>query len=98
MTDNILHVPFLGEGIEDAEIVLWHVSAGDHVVAGQPLVSVETSNAMLEIPAPRSGRIATCLAGVGDRLHTGDLLLEFATASEDHGAVVGELPDEEHNP
>jgi len=33
MTDNVLPVPFLGEGSDDAEIVLWHVSAGDHVVA-----------------------------------------------------------------
>ena len=47
----------LREGIQEAEIVTWHVSEGDHVVADQPLVSVETSKAVVEIPSPWSGHI-----------------------------------------
>ena len=31
---------------------------GDHVVADQPLVSVETDKAVVEVPSPQSGRIA----------------------------------------
>ena len=41
-------LPDLGEGLYEAEIVAWHVSAGDHVAADQPLVSVETEKAVLE--------------------------------------------------
>ena len=55
-------LPDLGEGLQDAEIVAWHVSAGDHVVADQPLVSVETAKAVVEIPSPQSGHIAKLLA------------------------------------
>ena len=29
-------LPDLGEGLEEAEIVVWHVTEGDHVVADQP--------------------------------------------------------------
>ena len=39
-------LPDLGEGLEEAEIVAWHVNEGDHVVADQPLVSVETDKAV----------------------------------------------------
>jgi pyruvate dehydrogenase E2 component (dihydrolipoamide acetyltransferase) len=94
MTDSAFLLPNLSAEFNDAEIVLWHVSVGDHVVAGQPLLSVATDAAVVEIPAPRSGRIAA-LGGIpGDRLQVGDLLIEFAVTSEDRGAVVGELPDE----
>ena len=58
------NLPGLGEGLQEAEIVAWHVSPGDHVVADQPLVSVETEKAVVEIPSPQSGHIAELLAGL----------------------------------
>ncbi len=45
-------LPDLGEGLEEAEIVTWYVNEGDHVVTDQPLVSVETDKAVVEIPSP----------------------------------------------
>ena len=47
-------LPDLGEGLQEAEIVEWHVNPGDNVVADQPLVSVETDTAVVEVPSPRS--------------------------------------------
>ena len=56
-------LPDLGEGLEEAEIVAWFVNEGDHVVADQPLVSVETDKAVVEVPSPWSGtHRATCSA------------------------------------
>ena len=46
---SVFVLPDLGEGLQDAEIVAWHVAEGDHVVADQPLVSVETDKAVVEI-------------------------------------------------
>jgi len=43
-------LPDLGEGLGEAEIVAWHVTEGDHVVADQPLVSVEPDKAVAEVP------------------------------------------------
>ena len=85
-------LPDLGEGLEEAEIVAWHVTEGDHVVADQPLVSVETDKAVVEVPSPQSGRIARLFGAKGDLVKVGAPLVEFAEGPEaDTGTVVGEL-------
>ena len=43
---KIFKLPDLGEGLQEAEIVEWHVKAGDEIAADQPLVSVETAKAI----------------------------------------------------
>ena len=85
-------LPDLGEGLQDAEVVAWHVNAGDHVVADQPLVSVETDKAVVEVPSPHAGRIERLCAKVGDRVKVGAPLVQFEEGTHaDTGAVVGEL-------
>ncbi|MCX8102103.1 MAG: E3 binding domain-containing protein, partial [Geminicoccaceae bacterium] len=85
-------LPDLGEGLDEAEIVAWHVAVGDHVVADQPLVAVETDKAVVEVPAPRSGRIRALLAEPGAIVKVGAPLVEFEDAEPaDAGAVVGTL-------
>ena len=85
-------LPDLGEGLDEAEIVAWHVNEGDHVVADQPLLSVETDKAVVEVPSPQSGRIARLFGGKGDLVKVGAPLVEFAEgAQEDTGTVVGEI-------
>jgi len=86
----------LGEGLQEAEIVAWHVTEGDHVVADQPLVSVETDKAVVEVPSPRSGRIARLFGAKGDLVKVGAPLVEFADGPEsDTGTVVGDLRHQE---
>src|SRR5260370_11660675 len=85
-------LPDLGEGLEEAEIVTWHVNEGDHVVTDQPLVSVETDKAVVEVPSPWSGRIARVFGTEGDLVKVGAPLVEFAEGAEqDTGTVVGRL-------
>ena len=85
-------LPDLGEGLEEAEIVTWHVNEGDHVVIDQPLVSVETDKAVVEVPSPWSGRIAHLFGAKGDLVKVGAPLVEIAEGGEeDTGTVVGEL-------
>ena len=90
--DEMFILPDLGEGLQEAEIVAWHVSEGENVVADQPLVSVETDKAVVEVPSPRSGRIARLFAAKGEFVKVGTPLVEFVKgASEDAGTVVGTL-------
>ncbi len=85
-------LPDLGEGLEEAEIVAWFVNQGDHVVANQPLVSVETDKAVVEVPSPRSGTIARLFGAKGDLVKVGAPLVEFSEAAqEDTGTIVGEI-------
>ncbi len=85
-------LPDLGEGLDEAEIVSWHVVEGDRVVVDQPLVSMETDKAVVEVPSPWSGRIARLFGAKGDLIKVGAPLVEFAEGpGEDTGTVVGEL-------
>jgi pyruvate dehydrogenase E2 component (dihydrolipoamide acetyltransferase) len=62
------------------------------VVVDQPLVSVETDKAVVEVPSPWSGRIARLFGGKGDLIKVGAALVEFAEGEQgDTGTVVGEL-------
>lgn len=101
MTDQqTFLLPDLGEGLTEAEIVTWHVGPGDHVVAGQPLVSVETDKAVVEIPSPQSGRVARLSGAVGEHLAVGAVLVEFEadSARADTGVLVGQLSGERDSP
>src|SRR5690606_713233 len=83
--------PALGDGLQEAEIVEWHVQPGASVELDQLLVSVETAKAIVEIPSPRAGVISRCFGAPGDVLHVGAPLVEFEGAGEDSGTVVGSL-------
>jgi 2-oxoisovalerate dehydrogenase E2 component (dihydrolipoyl transacylase) len=86
------NLPDLGEGLQEAEIVSWHVGPGDRVVADQPLVSVETDKAVVEVPSPFSGQIAELFGAEGDLIKVGAPLVAFAeAAAADSGTVVGEI-------
>lgn len=71
------NLPDLGEGLPEAEIVTWHVKEGDTVEADQPLVSVETAKAVVDVPSPYSGRIAKLYANEGDIVETHKPLVDF---------------------
>lgn len=97
------NLPDLGEGLPEAEIVEWHVAEGDTVNVDDPLVSVETAKAVVEVPAPQSGTIAKLYAGAGDVVLTGAPLVDFAASTGDSkttttqktaaaATVVGNMP------
>lgn len=83
-------LPDLGEGLQEAEIVQWHIRAGDAVKTDQLLVSVETAKAIVDIPAPHDGVVLETFGGEGDILHVGEPLLAYE-GEADAGTVVGRL-------
>lgn len=76
------NLPDLGEGLPEAEIVTWHVAEGDRVSVDQPLVSVETAKAVVEVPSPQSGVVARLHAPEGGIVETGKPLVDFADDGE----------------
>lgn len=79
-------LPDLGEGLEDAEVIRWLVAEGDEVTLNQPLIEVDTAKALVEIPSPVAGRVATLHAAEGAVVEVGALLVTFE--------VEGEAPPE----
>ena len=50
-------LPDIGEGIVECEVVEWRVAEGDEIEEDQPVVDVMTDKAMVEITAPKAGRV-----------------------------------------
>lgn len=86
---STFRLPDLGEGLAEAEIIAWHVKVGDHINIDQPMVSVETAKAVVEVPAPFAGLVKRLHGAPGDILPTGSPLVEFES---DSVSVVGTIP------
>ncbi len=71
------HLPELGEGVYEAELVEWRVQPGDTVKRGQELAEVVTDKASMPLPAPFFGRIGELRAEPGDTLKIGEVILTF---------------------
>ena len=77
MTNKTFFLPDLGEGLPDAEIVEWMVKVGDTIKLDEPLVSMETAKAVVELPSPYSGKLLRVAGGPGDVISTGAWLVEM---------------------
>lgn len=98
---KIFKLPDLGEGLPDAVIREWYVKVGEDVKVDQPLVSMETAKALVDVPAPYSGKIEKLFGQAGDTIETGNPLIGFEgeaepeQASKDSGTVVGAIEESE---
>ena len=90
---SVFNLPDLGEGLPEAEINTWHVTVGQEVERDQPLVTVETAKALVEIPVPYKGKVLKLFGVPGDIVKTGAALIEIEV--KDTGTVAGKL--EENN-
>jgi 2-oxoisovalerate dehydrogenase E2 component (dihydrolipoyl transacylase) len=87
MPDFLL--PDLGEGLEEAEIVTWHVRSGDVVTVDQVVAEVETAKAVVEVPIPFAGVVTELHAAPGTTIAVGQPLITItADAEEPSGSVL----------
>ncbi len=84
---KVFKLPDLGEGLPDAEIVEWLVNEGDTVELDQPLVSMETAKAVVEVPSPFAGKVTRFHGQAGDVIQTGAPLAEFSVGDDDEPAT-----------
>lgn len=84
---TIFKLPDLGEGLPDAEIREWHVKVGDTIKTDEPLVSMETAKAVVEVPSPQNGIIKKLFGEDGDTVDTGNSLVEFESSAEDNNST-----------
>lgn len=100
---KIFHLPDLGEGLAEAEIREWYVKSGEVVKVDQPLVSMETAKAVVDVPSPYAGKIVELHGKNNDIVKTGAPLVSFETSDTettsakpaDKGSVVGRLESSE---
>ena len=95
---KVFNLPDLGEGLPDAEIVEWLVKEGDPVELDQPMVSMETAKAVVEVPSPYSGRIVKLHGRAGDVIQTGAPLCEFQVDGESEPEADAPAPEDTMEP
>ena len=59
-------LPDLGEGLVEAELISWKVSAGDTVKEQQTLAEMQTDKALVEVPSPWAGTVSELCGNPGD--------------------------------
>ena len=82
-------LPDIGEGVAEGEVVRWFVKEGDAIRSDDPLVSVLTDKANVEIPSPKTGRVVGIHAQVGEKVKVGGLLVTIETEEKPTPAVGG---------
>jgi pyruvate dehydrogenase E2 component (dihydrolipoamide acetyltransferase) len=70
-------LPDLGEGLPEAELVQWLVAEGDTVTLNQTIAEVETAKAVVELPSPYAGTVASLHAAAGDVVAVGSVLISY---------------------
>ena len=70
-------LPDIGEGVVEGEVVEWMVSVGDTVKEDDPILSVMTDKATVEIPSPVDGKVTKIIGEPGDILPVGEVCIEF---------------------
>ena len=84
-------LPDIGEGVVEGEVVEWMVAVGDTVKEDDPILSVMTDKATVEIPSPTDGVVKSIVGEPGTILAVGQVCIEFETDGE--GTPVEEAPE-----
>ena len=82
-----LRVPNLGD-FEDVEVIEVLVAVGDTIAVEDPLITVETDKASIDVPSEVAGKIVSLSVDVGSKVSAGNILAEIASSA---------VPDKPHD-
>jgi dihydrolipoamide dehydrogenase len=88
MSVQEVRVPDIGD-FSDVAIIEIHVSAGDEVAVDDPIITLESDKATMDVPAPVAGTVTAVPVSVGDTVSQGDVLLSVEVAGAE-AAPAGE--------
>ena len=91
-------LPDIGEGVVEGEIVEWMVAVGDTVKEDDPILSVMTDKATVEIPAPCDGTVASLVGDAGDIIPVGGVCIVFDVEGEGNASAATEEKEETVEP
>src|SRR5215472_15085175 len=84
-------LPDVGEGLTEAEIVLWHVQPGDTISVNQIIVEIETAKARVELPSPYAGVVTDLLVPEGATADVGTPIISVQVGGG-NGSAPTEVP------
>jgi pyruvate dehydrogenase E2 component (dihydrolipoamide acetyltransferase) len=80
-------VPDIGD-FDEVDVVEVIVSVGDRVGVEDPLITLESDKASMEVPAPAAGVVRKIAVKVGDKVGEGDVILELELAEGEAGKAA----------
>jgi dihydrolipoamide dehydrogenase len=100
-----IKVPDIGD-FDEVPVIEIHVSPGDEVEVEQPLVTLESDKATMDVPSPQAGTVKEILVSVNDKVSEGSPLLVLEAAEEEEepsagsgsGAAEADEPDTDKVP
>jgi dihydrolipoamide dehydrogenase len=90
MTETI-KVPDIGD-FKDVPVIEVYVKPGQTVAAEEPLVTLESDKAAMDVPAPSTGVIGEVRIKVGDRVSAGSVIATFVGAETARAASTASPP------
>ncbi|MGO9461752.1 MAG: dihydrolipoyl dehydrogenase [Rhodomicrobium sp.] len=91
MSKQEVRVPDIGD-FKNVQIIEVHVAPGSAVEPEDPLITLESDKASMEVPAPAAGTVAELKVKVGDRVSEGDLILMLEAAASKPAGLPAEAP------
>jgi dihydrolipoamide dehydrogenase len=82
-----IKVPDIGD-FSDVPVIEVLVAVGEQVTAEQPLITLESDKATMEIPAPAAGVVGELLVSLGDKVSEGTPILRLEPAASDGGPTA----------
>ena len=68
-----IRIPDLGD-FDEVVVVEVHVTEGDSIQEGDPILTLETEKAAMDVPSTVSGVVENVVVGIGDKVSNGDLV------------------------
>jgi pyruvate dehydrogenase E2 component (dihydrolipoamide acetyltransferase) len=85
-----VRVPDIGD-FTDVPVIEIFVKVGDTVKAEDPLVSLESDKATMDVPAPLGGTVSEIRIKVGDKVGEGTIIMVLATGDVGPSAVASDV-------
>lgn len=98
MTEHVIRMPDVGEGVAEAELIEWHVRVGDLVQEDMILAAVMTDKATVDIPSPVMGEIIWLGAKVGDVVAVGSDLVRLNVPGKSKDSAAEDAQAAAHVP
>ncbi len=88
----VIQMPKLGHAMTEGTVLQWHKRVGDKVSQGDPVLTVETDKAQVEVEAPVAGVIARLAAAQGEVVRVGGELAVIALNGESISSEAAAKP------
>jgi len=76
-------------GSEDAvEVIEIHVEPGDSISVDEPLLTLESDKAAMEVPSPHAGVVESLLVELGAKVNTGSPVLRLRAGQQRHDSAL----------